>query len=83
MNPSISPSSFDNFFAWSPLVIGVIIYAIFYVAKRHEKQRGTPIGQSVACAACGRKLRREHMTPIQQDGSIVWYCGHCPHPVPG
>ena len=78
MNPTISATTFDQFFAWAPLVIGIIIYAIFVVAKRHEAPAGpAPIGQSFACANCGRRGHREHMVPREHDGAVSWYCAHC------
>lgn len=74
----ISATSFAHFFAWAPLVIGVVIYAIFYVAKRHEVAvGGAPIGQTFACARCGRRGQREHMVPREHGGATAWYCTHC------
>ncbi len=37
MEPVISQTTFDQFFAWAPLVLALAIYGIFYVAKRHER----------------------------------------------
>jgi hypothetical protein len=79
MEPQISPGVFDQFFAWSPLVIGIAIYLLFYVAKRHETVpgHGMPIGQTFACANCGRRGAREHMVPQEHGGAVSWYCSHC------
>jgi hypothetical protein len=78
MEPQISQNAFDSFFAWAPLIIGLAIYAIFFVAKRHETAPGsTPIGQTFACASCGRRGVREHMVPQEHAGAVSWYCSRC------
>jgi hypothetical protein len=74
----IDPSSFNTFFAWAPVTVGVIIYLAFYIAKRSEvTESGPPIGQSYACANCGRRGTREHMVPQEHAGAVSWYCAHC------
>jgi hypothetical protein len=79
MNSQTIPNDwFDLIFGYSPLVIGLVIYAIFFVAKRHEVAAGgAPIGQTFACANCGRRGIREHMVPQQHDGAVSYYCSHC------
>ncbi len=78
MSSQISPDAFSQFFAWAPIVIGIAIYAIFFVAKRHESgPHGAPVGQSYACAQCGRRSSREHMLPQERGGSVNWYCERC------
>lgn len=78
MGPQISASAFDVFFGSAPFVIGIVIYAIFYVAKRAEvTEPGVPIGQTYACASCGKRGVREHMVPTQHAGAMSWYCAHC------
>ncbi len=78
MDSQISAAAFDHFFAWAPLIVGLLIYFVFYVAKRHEATAtGVPIGQTFACANCGRRGRREHMVPQQHGGATSWYCAHC------
>ena len=78
MQPHISGSAFNQFFAYAPLVIGLIIYTAFYVAKRKEVAAGgVPIGQTYACAACGRRGHRDHMVPREHSGAVSWYCSHC------
>lgn len=80
MDSQISPGAFSLFFAWAPVVLGVAIYAIFYVAKRREGHAtGTPIGQTFNCAQCGRRESREHMVPEERNGQINWYCDRCSH----
>jgi hypothetical protein len=80
MGPSVSGNTFDLFFGYAPLVIGIAIYAIFYVAKRQEvAETGVPIGQTYACAGCGKRGVREHMVPVQHAGAVSWYCDKC-HP---
>jgi hypothetical protein len=81
MESQISPSSFNAFFGWAPLIVGLLIYLVFYVAKRHEAtETGVPIGQTFACANCGRRNRREHMVPQEHAGAMSWYCTHCGGP---
>jgi hypothetical protein len=78
MESQISGSTFDHFFALAPLIIGIVIYATFYVAKRHEvTEAGVPIGQTFACAGCGRRGHREHMVPREHSGAMSWYCTRC------
>ncbi|HEY6326014.1 MAG TPA: hypothetical protein VIW73_05795 [Candidatus Cybelea sp.] len=78
MIAEISGSTFDAFFAWSPWVIGVAIYLIFFVAKRHESAaRPASVGQTYACAGCGRRGPREQMLPQDHGGAIGWYCNDC------
>lgn len=74
----ISPSTFNQLFAWAPLVIGLVIYAVFYAVKRREvAEGGPPIGQTFACANCGRRGHREHMVPREVGGATAWYCNRC------
>lgn len=74
----VSPEAFDHFFFWAPWIIGILIYAIFYIAKRHETApAGVPIGQTYACANCGRRGHRDHMTPQEHDGAVSYYCSRC------
>jgi hypothetical protein len=74
----IPASTFNQFFAWAPLVVGLLIYLVLYAAKRREvTESGVPIGQTFACANCGRRGRREHMVPQEHSGAVSWYCTHC------
>jgi hypothetical protein len=78
MPSQIPGTSFNQFFAWAPLVAGLLIYFILYAAKRHEATAtGVPIGQTFACANCGRRGRREHMVPHEHAGATSWYCTRC------
>ncbi|MBV8499921.1 MAG: hypothetical protein JO003_11775 [Candidatus Eremiobacteraeota bacterium] len=78
MIAEISGGAFDAFFAWAPWVIGLLIYLAFYVAKRHESAtKPAPVGQTYACAGCGRRGPREHMVPQQHGGAVGWYCADC------
>ena len=77
-SPVLSQDLFDQLFAFAPLVIGIVIYAIFFVAKRQEVAAGgVPIGQTYACANCGRRGHRDHMVPQEHDGAVSYYCAHC------
>jgi hypothetical protein len=74
----ISAGGFDAFFAWAPLVIGLAIYSAFYIAKRHESgPAATPVGQTYACAGCGRRGSRDRMVPQNHGGAVGWYCTNC------
>jgi hypothetical protein len=78
VNPQISGDAFDVFFAWAPWAIGAVIYFVFYVAKRHEGAgQATSIGQTYACAGCGRRGSRDQMLPQDHGGAVGWYCPHC------
>lgn len=78
MDSQISPAAFDHFFAWAPLIVWLAIYAVFFVAKRHEAtEPGVPIGQTFACANCGKRGKREHMVPHEHAGATSWYCARC------
>ncbi|MGB8910287.1 MAG: hypothetical protein WCC84_16190 [Candidatus Cybelea sp.] len=78
MIAEISPHAFASFFAWAPWVIGVAIYAIFYIAKRHEVAV-VPVsaGQTYACAVCGRRGTREQMVAQNHGGAVGWQCAGC------
>ncbi len=78
MSPQISSGTFDAVFGWAPFVAVVIIFFVFYFAKRRETSGGpVPIGQTYACAGCGRRGAREHMVPQEHLGAVGWYCSHC------
>ncbi|HVA33755.1 MAG TPA: hypothetical protein VNG31_06370 [Candidatus Baltobacteraceae bacterium] len=78
MGPQISPSAFNQFFGFAPIVIGIVIYLAFYVAKRTEVSgQAVPFGQTFACAGCGRRGPREHMVPREHSGAVSWYCSRC------
>ncbi len=67
------------FFAAAPFALGIIIFVATYLAKRGETAQTVPIGQSFACASCGRRGLREHMTPRLHDGAVSWLCHRCSH----
>ena len=78
MNPQISSHAFDSFFAWAPWVVGAAIYFSFYIAKRHESSsKPASVGQTYACAVCGRRGPRDQMVPQDHGGAIGWQCAHC------
>lgn len=73
MNPQI----IDQFFAWTPLVVFIIVLVVAYYATRHQSAGSSVIGKTYACAQCGRRGKHEHMVPVTREGSVVWYCGRC------
>lgn len=79
METTISPEGLSGFFAWAPLVLGIIIFVSVWAAKRHEGHDDTavPIGQTFACANCGRRSVREHMVPQTHAGAISYACAKC------
>lgn len=79
MDTKISPETLSGFFAFAPLVLGIIIYAVAFAAKRHEghDNSAVPIGQTFACAGCGKRGVREHMVPQAHSGAVSYYCGKC------
>lgn len=78
MDAVISADAFGRFFAWAPLVLGVAIYFVAWLAKRHEGETVPPTaGATFACAGCGRRGSREHMVPQVHEGAVSYYCARC------
>lgn len=73
----ITQDTFAPVFAYAPLVIGVAIVLVVYLMVRNQVTVRSPIGQTFACAACGRRGIREHMVPQAHEGAVSWYCGRC------
>ncbi len=74
---TLSGAHLGLFMAFAPLTIGLIIYVVAYMAKRGEGSIVPPLGQTFACAKCGKRSVREHMVPASFEGAVAWYCGHC------
>jgi DNA-directed RNA polymerase subunit RPC12/RpoP len=83
MNPIISSDTFNSFFAWAPLVVGVAIYLVLYVSKRRELATSKASGmqtsgaQTFACAQCGRRGPRDQMVPQDHGGAVGYKCSNC------
>lgn len=77
MDGPLSGSQLASFFAWAPLVLGVIIFLVAYYAKRHEGAETVSMGQTFACSGCGRRGVRAHMVPQAHAGAVSWYCSRC------
>jgi DNA-directed RNA polymerase subunit RPC12/RpoP len=84
VNPRISPDAFDSFFAWAPWIIGIVIYAAFYIAKRQERTplpaavtHAGPVTPSYSCAQCGRVGTTEQMVPQARGGAVTYVCANC------
>ncbi len=60
--------------AW---VIFAIILIVTYVATRGEKKQPQRVGQTFACAGCGRRGANDQMTLVRHDGAEAWYCREC------
>ncbi|HEX4013436.1 MAG TPA: hypothetical protein VHX17_06015 [Candidatus Cybelea sp.] len=83
MNPTLSPESFDTFFAWAPWVIGLVIYLTFFLAKRRETaavHAAVPAGETFACARCGRRGARDAMVAQDHGGAVSYVCTECAAP---
>lgn len=87
MNPKISPDTFDSFFAWAPWVVGIVIYATFYFAKRREcapvlvaATNAGPVTSTYSCGQCGRVGTTEQMAPQDRGGAVTYVCTHCAQP---
>jgi hypothetical protein len=78
VNPQISSGDFNTFFAWAPLVVGIVIYAAFFIAKRHEGvTAAVPGSETFACSQCGRRGPREQMVAQSYGGATGWQCAQC------
>ncbi len=73
----MQPQIINEFFAWAPLTLFVIILIVLYYTKRNEGAVQVAHGKTYACAQCGRRGKHEHMVPVSREGSVVWYCGRC------
>jgi len=70
--------TFHLFFAFAPLVLGVVVYAVAWGAKRAElAPAGAGFGASYACANCGKRSSKEHMVPQAHAGAVSYYCSKC------
>lgn len=78
MEPIVSQEKLAAIFAWAPLVLGLAIYAAYYIAKRHEfVTTAATFGTTYACSSCGRRGTKEHMLPQTHDGAISYVCSKC------
>lgn len=67
----------NNVFAWTPLVMFIIVLLVVYYGKRNEPGVAHVHGKTYACAQCGRRGKHEHMVPVTREGAVLWYCGRC------
>lgn len=83
MTPRVSSGLFEQFFAWAPWIVGLVIYFAFYVAKRHEVAvvpavaAPTNAEQTFACDVCGRRGSRDQMVAQDHGGAIGYRCASC------
>jgi hypothetical protein len=73
----ISGEALARVFAAAPWVIGAIIFLVAYLMVRGRISEPVPIGQTFACAGCGRRGHRDHMLPATHEGAVTWYCAKC------
>ena len=78
MIAEISAEQLGGFFAYAPLVLGLLILAVAWSAKRHEDVPSTAnAGTTFACSNCGRRGARDHMVPQVHEGAVSWNCPSC------
>jgi hypothetical protein len=77
MNTFFSDEQFNHFFASLPWIAAIVILIVTYLTVRRSLGKTAPIGQTFACATCGRRGVREHMVPQQRDGAVLWSCTKC------
>jgi DNA-directed RNA polymerase subunit RPC12/RpoP len=79
MDEVISAGQLSEFFAWAPLFLGVVIYFVAWLSKRHEVHEAPATGHvpTYACAACGKRGAAEHMVPQTHEGAVSYYCANC------
>jgi hypothetical protein len=77
MLAELSTDNFNLFFAYAPWIIGLIILLVTYFSVRGQLSSSVPIGQTFACANCGRRGHREAMVPVTHEGAMSWYCSTC------
>lgn len=78
MGPQLPSDWIKWTFAIAPFVIGaVILFATYLMVRGGLRQTAVPIGQTYACARCGRRGHREHMVPVAREGAVMWYCAAC------
>lgn len=73
----MQPDIINDFFAFAPMVLFVIVLIALYYAKRNEGVTAVAHGKTYACAQCGRRGNHEHMVPMSREGAVVWYCARC------
>ena len=77
MDPTISSDQLHTLFAYLPWALGIAIVLVAYFALRGQDAKAVPIGQTFACAKCGRRGHRDHMVPATHAGAVSWYCARC------
>lgn len=76
-NSVLDNNALGTFFAWAPLVLGVIIYFAYWLAKHNEGSGSVNAHHTYACANCGKRGVREHMVPLAHEGAVGYYCSNC------
>jgi predicted SprT family Zn-dependent metalloprotease len=66
-------------FAYAPWVIFATIVLVAYIATRGTTRSHATVGQTYACAGCGRRGAKEQMTSVHHEGAVSWYCRECSH----
>lgn len=66
-------------FGYAPWVIFALIVLVAYVATRGTSKQPAKVGQTYACARCGRRGTQDQMMTVDHDGAVTWYCRDCAH----
>ena len=78
MIAEISAEGLASFFAFAPLIMGLLVVVVAWAAMRDDHDKtAVNVGTTYACANCGRRSQREHMLPQAHEGAVSWYCTHC------
>lgn len=64
-------------FGYAPWVIFALIVLVAFVATRGGAKQPAKVGQTFACARCGRRGAAEQMVTVSHEGADTWYCSQC------
>lgn len=64
-------------FGYAPWLIFGTIVLIAYLATRGQKKAPEKVGQTFACARCGRRGTQGQMVTVSHEGAVAWYCPGC------
>jgi hypothetical protein len=64
-------------FGFAPWVLfGGVLLVTWVLTRGREKGKPEP-GQTFACTSCGRRAQQGHMTAVEGEGAVSWYCHEC------
>lgn len=71
----------EHAFAYAPWVLFALVVLVAFVMTRGHKVEPARMGQTFACAGCGRRGSRDQMVTASHEGAVMWYCGECAQPL--